>query len=168
MIIERLMYMVQIRKMEQKDIKQVQKVAKTSWNATYEGIIPPQIQENFLQSAYNTEMMNRRLEQSHLYVAENGSSIVGFANFSQVKENGDVELGAIYIEPDYRGKGIGTSLLLEGQRLVGIKKIYINVEKENVIGLTFYKAKGFEIIDEFDDDFDGHILKTIRMVLEFK
>ena len=29
-----------IRKMKKKDIRQVQQIAKTSWNHTYEGIIP--------------------------------------------------------------------------------------------------------------------------------
>ena len=32
-----------IRKMQSEDIKQVQDVAKTSWNATYDGIIPLEV-----------------------------------------------------------------------------------------------------------------------------
>ncbi|PWW26868.1 hypothetical protein DFO73_10931 [Cytobacillus oceanisediminis] len=50
--------------------------------------------------------------------------------------------------------------------LYGIKEIYINVEKDNKIGKTFYEAKGFEVVKEFDDEFDGHTLKTVRMVLK--
>ena len=44
-------------------------------------------------------------------------------------------------------------------------EIYIDVEDENIIGKTFYEAKGFKIIKKFDDNFDGHILKTVRMCL---
>lgn len=156
-----------IRKMKQEDTKQVQNVAKTTWNATYEGIIPSEVQENFLISAYNDERMKQRLEQSTIYVAEVEGSVVGFANFSPVKEGGKVELGAIYLYPEQQGKGIGTALLQKGiHELDGVNKIYINVEKDNKIGKTFYEAKGFEVVNEFDDDFDGHILKTIRMVLK--
>lgn len=155
-----------IRKMKEEDIQQVQQVAKTSWNYTYEGIIPPEIQENFLKSAYNDEMMIRRLERSIIFVAEVDGKIVGFANYSPVKEEGKVELVAIYLYPEYQGNGIGTSLLEEGFNLDGVKEISINVEKENRIGTTFYKAKGFKVVSEFDDDFDGHILKTVRMVLK--
>ncbi len=36
-----------IRKMKQEDIKQVQDIAKVTWNATYEGVIPSDVQENF-------------------------------------------------------------------------------------------------------------------------
>ena len=156
-----------IRKMRHEDTEQVQDVAKTSWNATYEGIIPLGIQEKFLKSAYNDERMKQRLERSFIFIAEFNGRVVGFANFSPVKDDGKVELGAIYLYPEYQGKGIGSALLQQGIKdLEGIKEIYINVEKDNKVGKTFYDAKGFKVIKEFDDDFDGHILKTVRMVLK--
>ncbi|MEI2405775.1 GNAT family N-acetyltransferase [Niallia taxi] len=156
-----------IRKITQEDITQVQDVAKTTWNATYEGIIPAEIQENFLKSAYNDDRMKQRIESSTLYVAEVEDTVVGFANFSPVRENGKVELGAIYLYPKHQGKGIGSALVQTGIKdLDGVNEIYINVEKDNKIGKTFYEAKGFEVVKEFDDDFDGHILKTVRMVLK--
>ncbi|MDQ0481839.1 GNAT family N-acetyltransferase [Guptibacillus hwajinpoensis] len=155
-----------IRKMEERDVNPVQEVAKKSWNTTYEKIIPLEIQERFLDTAYNDEMMIKRLNGSYLYVAEKDQQIVGFANFSTVKEEGEVELGAIYLYPEYQGKGIGTALLHEGiKNLKGVKSIYINVEKENSIGTNFYQAKGFEVISEFDDNLEGHITKMFRMVL---
>ncbi|MFD0050514.1 GNAT family N-acetyltransferase [Actinomycetes bacterium NPDC127524] len=156
-----------IREMQIEDISQVQHVAKTSWNSTYQGIIPLEIQESFLKTAYNDEMMQKRLEHSLFWVAEVNGEIVGYANFSAIKEEGKTELAAIYLNPEYQGKGIGTALLDEGiKQLDGVKEVYINVEKDNDIGTRFYKAKGFKIVSEFDDDFDGHILKTVRMVLK--
>lgn len=156
-----------IRKMVKNDIKNVQDVATKSWNATYEGIIPIEVQENFLQQAYSDEMMEKRLNSSLLLVAEVGDTIVGFANFSPVSKEGKAELSAIYLYPQHQGKGIGTALLQEGiKNLHGIKEVYIDVEKENNVGKNFYHAKGFHIVKEFDDNFDGHLLKTIRMKLK--
>lgn len=155
-----------IRHAKKEDLESVQQVAKTSWNATYEGIIPVHVQNNFLKMAYSDEMMDRRLQHTLLLVAELDGNIIGFANFSPVNANGEAELSAIYIYPNNQGNGVGTSLLQKGiEELIGVKKIYINVEKENEIGKRFYEAKGFEVVSEFDDDFDGHILKTVRMVL---
>ncbi|MED0673985.1 GNAT family N-acetyltransferase [Aneurinibacillus aneurinilyticus] len=156
-----------IRKMQKEDIQQVQQVSKASWNYAYEGIIPFEIQESFLKFAYNDEMMQRRLENSFIWIAEVDEKIVGFANFSPVKEDGETELTAIYLNPEHQGKGIGTALLNEGIiNLEDAKEIFINVEKDNSIGTTFYKAKGFKVVSEFDDDFNGYILKTVRMVLK--
>ncbi|OBW53430.1 GNAT family N-acetyltransferase [Solibacillus sp. FSL W7-1472] len=158
--------MVIIRKMHVEDIPQVQDVAKKSWNATYEGIIPFEIQEKFLKVAYNNDRMKQRLERSFLFVAEIDSIVVGFANFSPVNDEGKAELGAIYLYPEYQGKGIGSALLQKGiNELEGVEEIYINVERDNEIGKSFYDAKGFQVLKEFDDDFEGHILKTVRMVL---
>lgn len=158
--------MVIIRTMNVEDIPQVQDVAKKSWNTTYEGIIPFEIQEKFLKVAYNNDRMKQRLERSFLFVAEIDSNVVGFANFSPVNDEGKAELGAIYLYPEYQGKGIGSALLQKGiNELEGVVEIYINVERDNEIGKSFYDAKGFQVLKEFDDDFEGHTLKTVRMVL---
>ena len=156
-----------IRRMLIEDAKEVQDVAKKSWNATYEGIIPNNIQENFLKGAYNDEMMQRRLSHSLLLVAEAENKIAGFANFSPVNEQGQAELSAIYLYPEYQGYGIGSALLDKGiTMLENLKEVYLDVEKDNTIGTNFYEAKGFKVVDEYDDNFDGHILKTVRMVLK--
>ncbi|WLR42417.1 GNAT family N-acetyltransferase [Bacillus carboniphilus] len=155
-----------IREMNENDIKQVQSVAKISWHDTYEGMIPTHIQENFLKNAYNDKSMIQRMERSHLYIAEIDQKIIGFANFSPVKEKGVVELFAIYLLPDFQGLGVGTALLDEGiKRLNGVKKIYINVEKDNQKGKNFYLSKGFKLVEEFDDPIDDYVLQTERMAL---
>lgn len=155
-----------IREIVKEDTKQVQDVAKKSWNATYDGIIPFEIQENFLKAAYNDEMIDWRMRHSLMLVAEVDHTITGFANFTQVNEQGQAELSAIYLLPEYQGEGIGSALLNEGiERLKDVKEIHLDVEKENRIGTIFYESKGFKVIKAYDDDFDGHILKTVRMAL---
>lgn len=158
-----------IRQMKKRDIAQVQQVAIESWHATYDGIIPLAVQDRFLDGAYNDKSMKHRLKSSVLFVAEMDRRIVGFANFSNVDQRGKVELGALYLYPEYQGEGIGTALLQEGiKQLEGVREIYLHVEKQNRIGARFYEAKGFEVVDEFADEFDGHTLQTVRMVLHVK
>jgi ribosomal protein S18 acetylase RimI-like enzyme len=160
---------IAIRKMHFEDTKQVQKIAKTTWNATYEGIIPLEVQNRFLEFNYSDESLKQRMERSILYVAEVDGEVVGFANYSPVRDGGKVELSAIYVYPEFQGKGIGTALLQQAMKeLDGIKEIYVNVEKDNKTGMNFYEAKGFEIIKEFHDEFDGHIFKQVRMVKTMK
>ncbi|RUT31550.1 GNAT family N-acetyltransferase [Paenibacillus zeisoli] len=156
-----------VRPMMAADIRQVQRVARTSWNEVYEGIIPYEIQDRFLNSAYSEEMLHRRLEHSFLYVAEHQDRIIGFANFSPLSGEGTVELTAIYLEPEVQGQGIGSALLQEGlSHSPSAKEVYVNVERDNEVGRKFYEAKGFMEVTEFEDEFDGHMLRTLRMVLK--
>lgn len=157
---------VTIRNMNNEDIQSVQHVAKTSWNTTYEGIIPLEIQGNFINTAYSNEMLKKRVVNTVFLVAEIDGEIIGFINFTPLKSDTKVELAAFYLYKEFQGKGIGTTLLHEGIAFFpNVKKVYVNVEKDNKVGLFFYKAKGFTIETEYDDLFDGHLLKTIRMVL---
>ena len=75
-----------IRAMKTNDIKQVRQVAERSWHHTYEGIIPRHIQDQFLESAYQDEMMERRLLHSLFFVAEEEGRVLGFANVTPVQK----------------------------------------------------------------------------------
>ena len=155
-----------IRNMTIDDINSVQDIAEKSWLATYAGIIPENIQKKFLKAAYSDEMMHKRLNHSLFLVAETDSGVVGFANFSFANDQGEANLGAIYLYPGQQSKGIGTAMLQEGiNQLDGVVSISVEVEKDNAIGKSFYEAKGFETVDEYDDEIDGYILKTILMTL---
>lgn len=101
-----------------------------------------------------------------MFVAEVDNGIVGFVNFSYVREKGQAELSALYLVPKHQGQGIGTSLLQKGiETLPNVKEIYIDVEAENTNGKVFYETKGFKTVEVYDDYFAGHKLKTVRMVL---
>lgn len=157
-----------IRRMKQEDISRITKIARESWHETYDGIIPRTIQDNFLAEAYNEKMLEKRYQRTPFYVAELKKEIVGFVNYSNINNDGSIELSAIYLHPQYKSQGIGSKLLDKGKQDLKPELIFVNVETENVIGKNFYIAKGFQIVDEFDEDFDGHVLKTTRMVLKIQ
>lgn len=154
-----------IRKMTENDIQDVQEIAQMSWNATYDGIIPLHIQTQFLKLAYSTEQLKKRIIHTHFFIAEKDGNIIGFANFSPIQD-GVSELTAIYLHPSFQAKGIGTALLQKGIESVGMNKVTVHVEKENVIGMNFYLAKGFQEVSEFTEEFYGHTLRTVKMSLE--
>lgn len=155
-----------IRKMKKRDIQAVQSVANTSWHTTYEEIIPFHTRERFLLHAYSKKMLKRRLRKTNIFVAEADNRIVGFANYSPIMDERKVHLHAIYLYFEYQGTGIGTALLEAGMNELGAEEVVLNVERQNLPALKFYHAKGFEKISEFDDDFDGHTIHTIRMSLK--
>jgi len=154
-----------IRAMKLDDIAAVQQIAKISWNDTYEGIIPIDVQNLFIERAYSNAMMMKRLEKTSVYVAEHGDTVVGFANFTRVDEDGDAELTAIYMLPSYQRLGYGKRLLEEGlQHIQKAQQLFVYVESENSKGRAFYERNGFTCIEEFDEYFEGHPLSTAKYV----
>ncbi len=106
------------------------------------------------------------MEHSLMLVAEVNHKIIGFANFSSIMEKKEAELLAIYLLPGYQRHGMGSALLQAGiKELKNVERLYVNVETKNKIGYNFYQAYGFLVIDEFNDWFEGHMLKTTRMCL---
>lgn len=154
-----------IREMVESDIREVQKIAKISWNDTYEGIIPVDVQENFLQIAYSNEQLTKRMNRTHFFVAQKNEQIVGFANFLPV-ENGVSELAAIYLYPNSQRSGIGTALFHKGIETLNLEKVIIHVEKANKKAISFYKKKGFQKISEFENNFFGHPTQIMKMMLD--
>lgn len=147
------------------DIPDVQYVAKKSWNATYQGIIPEDVQNRFLKVAYSDEMLKKRLDQI-IFVAEHDEKIIGFINLKETEQPNTYDLSAIYLLPDYQGKRIGSRLIAHSiEPIKNFEKIFLEVEKDNINAVNFYKKLGFKIVDEYNDDFDGHILRTLRMSL---
>ncbi|WP_445668838.1 GNAT family N-acetyltransferase [Lysinibacillus sp. FSL L8-0312] len=153
-----------IRQMLENDITFVQEIARTSWHHTYEGIIPRDIQDRFLQMAYSSNRLTQRLTTILFLVVIVDESLVGFANFSNVTHV-EAKLLAIYLHPDSQGSGIGSALLQRGLNMLpSLSSLFVCVAKENTIGMHFYQAKGFEKLVEFDECFDGYPLKTVKMV----
>lgn len=155
-----------IQQMTYEHIEAVQQIAQLSWHKTYEQLIPETIRNEFLSFAYSDEMLQHRLAHSPFYVATINHKMLGFANFSPINDQQEIELSAIYVHPDFELQGIGSRLLKHAEHHLSPKSIFVNVEAANTIGHNFYRAKGFKKIAQFEEDFQGHRLHTIRLKKE--
>ncbi len=78
------------------------------------------------------------LPNTKTYVAEQDGAVVGFASMI-----GD-ELGAIFLEPDHHGKGVGRALM--DAAADGHDFVEVEVFERNPIGRAFYQRYGFREI----------------------
>ncbi|WP_414048101.1 GNAT family N-acetyltransferase [Macrococcus equi] len=152
------------------DITEIQNVAKVSWHETYEGIIPVDIQNKFLDESYNEVMLKKRINKSILLVATYDKNIFGFVNLSYLLERNKSLLMAIYILKAYQGKGIGSKLLSEAISNIdtNTKEVTfeVEVEKENTSAIQFYQSKNFVISEEYVDYFYDYPLQTVKMTMK--
>lgn len=154
-----------IRPMTSKDSVHVQQIARKTWNATYQDIIPNEIQNQFIDRFYSRAMMEKRMEKTFVLIAEYKELPIGFANFTKRDEDGDSELTAMYILPEYQQAGYGEKLLKYAlSMLQDAQQLFVYVDARNTIGRAFYEKQGFELLDVFEEDFQGHPVVTAQYV----
>ena len=90
------------------------------------------------------------------WVAELDGNVVGF-----VALMGN-EIGAIFLLPNYHGKGIGKALIDKANELHS--SLEVEVFKANAIGRKFYSRYGFELLEEKHHEPTGQPLLRLRFM----
>lgn len=123
-----------VRQHEESDLDGVM----SSWESASR-IAHPFLKEAFLETErYN--IPNVYLPNTDTWVAEVDGSVVGF-----IALMGN-EVGAIFLDPEFQGKGVGRSLMDKAQELH--ETLEVEVFKANSIGRKFYDRYGFQLLAE--------------------
>lgn len=125
-----------------------------SWQVTYRGSFPQEFLDR-LDPVQRGDRWRQFLEQGpgdseSVLVADVGRSVVGFANLGPSRDehaNGVGELRAIYLLPEYWGKGVGRDLMtavLGTLADLGFEQATLWVLDRNTRARRFYEAAGWE------------------------
>lgn len=85
------------------------------------------------------------------------SKIIGFLGVA------DQNLEMLFIDPDYRGKQVGKTLLNFSIEKMNVRKVDVNEQNDQAVG--FYKKCGFEITSRSELDASGKPYPTLHMEL---
>lgn len=99
----------------------------------------PFLQEDFVEQV-RKDIPALYLPNADTWVAEVENHIVGFMALI------GNEIGAIFLQPEHHGKGIGKMMMDKAQELHG--NLELEVFKKNSIGRKFYSKYGFELLEE--------------------
>lgn len=136
-----------IRQYENSDLNGV----LSSWENASK-IAHPFLTEEFMdKERYN--IPNIYLPNADTWVSEINGAIVGF-----IALLGN-EVGAIFVEPEFQGRGIGSALMNKGKELHG--NLEVEVFKANSIGRKFYSNYGFKLLLEKIHEETGN--KVLRL-----
>lgn len=98
-------------------------------------------------------------DNDHILIAEADDKIVGAVWVRIMDDYGHIDDETpsliISVEKEYRGKGIGRSLLSSMLSLLskcGYKAVSLSCQKENY-AVSLYKSLGFEIIKDIDEEY---------------
>ena len=121
---------IKLRQFSLSDREKIKEIQKISFNYSF------------------SEKYLKKLHQKHpqgMIVAENDKEIVGYVIFRPKNNQG--KMISLAINPDFRGKNIGTRLAefaIDHFRNIGIKKIVAHVRESNNPGLIFHQKLGFK------------------------
>lgn len=114
----------------------------------------PFLDEGFFQQE------RRRIREVYLpnaetWVFEQDGRVVGFISLI------GNEVGAIFVNSNYRGRGIGRALMDHARGLRDF--LELDVFKDNKVGREFYEKCGFHQIDEHWDEESGLMQLRLRL-----
>lgn len=155
---------INIRKVEAKDEKTWFKFKNKVWRIAYKDIFPEEVfvekeknaqekEKSFMDNIYNN---NEKIA----LVAEYNGEIVGVmlgvikSNYEYFKSD-YADLCVLYIDPNFQGKRIGSSLKNEFEKWAkanGAKKYVIGVLKDNYRARAVYESWGGKL-SEYEQDF---------------
>ncbi|MCT7351929.1 GNAT family N-acetyltransferase [Streptomyces sp. 15-116A] len=162
------------------DCDAVAEIRVRGWRHAYRGMVP-QAYLDGLDTAADAERHRARLEHSDglvvNLVAESGDgALVGWAAFGPYRDGealtGDAELYALYLRPEYIGRGVGRALLTEAVRRcasAGRPRMLLWVVKANTRARRFYARAGFAA-DGAEEPFevDGVTVPEVRYVRDLR
>jgi ribosomal protein S18 acetylase RimI-like enzyme len=145
---------IEIKRVTQSDIAQLQEVGKQTFLETFSGgnteeNMTQYLAESFAEDKLNDELIN---PNSEFYFAKGGANIVGYlkVNFGQsqteLQDDKSVEIERIYVLKDFHRRKVGQLLYekaIEIARQKNVNYVWLGVWEENQRAIDFYKKNGF-------------------------
>ena len=67
-----------------------------------------------------------------------------FGDLINIEKKSEYEILLIYVSTHFRKKGLGTKLIKNIEKNTNLTKIHLEVSKNNLEGISFYKKMGFK------------------------
>lgn len=156
-----------IRKMTIEDIPDVQQIALTSWQHTFQQHIPQEVIEGFIERTYSYLMLKKQLEKTMVLLAvnEQGESI-GYLSYTPIDVDGESELTALHMLPTHFNSGYEEALLTEALgTLQEAVNVDVYVDQNDMALQDFYAKQGFSFVESFPELFEGISVTTLHYSL---
>jgi GNAT superfamily N-acetyltransferase len=127
-------------------------IARRIWHAHYPGIITLEQIEYMLDAGYDREVIRTEMERQGITWLQirDGAGLIGFASLGP-HGAGVMKLHKLYVLPEYHGRGIGASALLEVEAIArgtGASRLVLNVNKHNAKAIRAYQRAGWTVAEE--------------------
>jgi diamine N-acetyltransferase len=142
-----------IRSARPNEAARLRELGVTGWETTYSDFLQPENRQAYLSGPFwSAERLRVLTEHKECWVlvAEIDGTVTGFLTL-EPHPSGATELTRFYVDPTYRGRGIGQQLWEDARDRLqtrGTGAILVNVFGDNRAGRRFYERLGFTLIEE--------------------
>ena len=154
---------LQIVKVTQDELYELQKISKETFLETFEAVNSAENMKQYLEESLSLKQLTLELknENSIFYFTKHEGEIIGYMklNFgdaqTELKQENALEIERIYVLKQFHGKNIGQLIfdkILEFAKQRHFDFIWLGVWEENPRAIRFYEKNEFVV-------FDKHIFK---------
>lgn len=153
-----------IREAQFKDIHIIQDVMMRVWPQTYTPLIKEDQINYMIEWMYSDDALLQQMKIGHHFLIGDLNEVpVAYASFSRTENWTTYKLHKLYVDVTLQHKGIGTELLNKIIQVIKSdhgKFLQLQVNRENLNAINFYKKQGFFIIKAIDMDIgSGYFMK---------
>lgn len=156
-----------IKTADSRDIEALSELAKRSYSHAFGHTMKSESLSKYLKTNCSEAYFENTLKNDVILTAETQGQLVGYVKFGNpgfefegITEQ-DQELQRLYVDPDFKRKGIGKALLqasLDNSRLSSAKRIYLKVNPHNKAAITLYENFGFQIVGKTVFTIDSQVI----------
>ncbi len=155
---------VNVRTATPDDVPVIIRIGERGWNAAYGDVLSQETIDAAMAEWYDDDSIREAIDRENwAYLVADAAEVVGFVSGGPRK--GDLRrdervavIGAIYVDPERWGSGIGTALLERFEsfcRHQECDQLQFLVLTENEVGVSFYRKHGYEVVDECTSELFG-------------
>jgi len=145
--------LVRLDAMNAADIETVAQLGKIIWHTHYSSIISPKQIEYMLSNRYSPENLRFYLNSGDrwLVLLRIDERAVGYFSYALTGRKDEMKVEQLYLLQEFQGRGLGSLMLryVENEaHLRNISSLVLQVNKQNVSAIAFYRKAGFIVRNE--------------------
>jgi ribosomal protein S18 acetylase RimI-like enzyme len=142
-----------IRTAKPADVPAIRRIADDAWRAAYGQFLPGTAIDAAMSEWYDPDVVRDAIEREDggYFVADVEGAVAGYVSGGPDEEAKIATLGAINVDPDRWGEGIGSALLSAFEsdcRERGSTAVRARVLAKNDVGQPFYRKHGYETVEK--------------------
>ena len=152
------------------DIRTLADLAHTIWNESFQGIISQEQIDYMVGKFQSYDAMREQIDSrgyTYLMIRE-GSRTVGYCGY--VPDGDRLFLSKIYLLREFRHQGRTKAVfehLREVARALGLRAVYLTVNRGNSHPVDVYRHEGFEVVESVDTPIgEGYVMNDYVMEMK--